>query len=281
MFVTVITTIITLITFAANSVLCRLALQNGAIDALNFTTIRLVSGAIVLMLIVSIRRSGTNEHSRGSWRAGGMLFLYAITFSYAYNSLSTGTGALILFASVQLTMLIFSYLKGTRLSILEWCGVIVAFGGFVFLVLPDISSPSASGFLLMTIAGVAWGFYTLLGKHSRHPLHDTTYNFLRTLPFVVIAFAATFMQTDITVEGMILATLSGSIASAGGYTVWYIALRGLNSTQAAVIQLLVPVFAALGGIMFANEVLTTRFIISTLLILGGLMLVALEKKKLS
>ncbi|RQW61916.1 DMT family transporter [Vibrio viridaestus] len=271
----------TLITFAANSVLCRLALQNGAIDALNFTTIRLVSGAIVLMLIVSIRRSVTNEHSRGSWRAGGMLFLYAITFSYAYNSLSTGTGALILFASVQLTMLIFSYLKGTRLSILEWCGVIVAFGGFVFLVLPDISSPSASGFLLMTIAGVAWGFYTLLGKHSRHPLHDTTYNFLRTLPFVVIAFAATFMQTDITVEGMILATLSGSIASAGGYTVWYIALRGLNSTQAAVIQLLVPVFAALGGIMFANEVLTTRFIISTLLILGGLMLVALEKKKLS
>lgn len=273
------TTILTglaLIAFAANSVLCRLALGNEAIDASSFTVIRLLSGTIVLLIIVSIRNTA-GVSTKGSWSASFMLFLYAITFSYAYISLDTGTGALILFGSVQITMILLSLITGTRLHFTEWMGVIIAFTGFVYLILPGVTAPSTLGFLLMTVAGIAWGIYTLNGRSSKSPLMDTAYNFFRTTPFIILLAIITINKTNYSYEGILLALLSGGITSGIGYTVWYIALGALSSTQAAVLQLSVPVIAALGGVIFVSEAITFRFTISATMVLGGILLVIMGK----
>jgi drug/metabolite transporter (DMT)-like permease len=274
---TVLLTSLALIAFAANSVLCRLALGNGAIDASSFTGIRLLSGAIVLLIILSVKGNNKGVPSKGSWTSSCMLFAYAISFSYAYLSLDTGTGALILFGSVQITMISLSLISGTRLHFSEWSGVVIAFTGFVYLILPNITTPSINGFILMTISGIAWGIYTLIGRKSKNPLMDTTYNFLRTIPFVVLLAVFTMQNINYTSEGIILAFLSGSITSGVGYTIWYIALRRLSSTQAAVMQLSVPVIAAVGGVIFVSETITPRLVISVIIVLGGILMVILGK----
>jgi drug/metabolite transporter (DMT)-like permease len=274
------TTILTglaLIAFAANSVLCRLALANEAIDASSFTVIRLLSGSIVLLMLISITRNTTGTCPKGSWAASFMLFLYATTFSYAYVSLDTGTGALILFGSVQITMILLSVISGTRLHLTEWAGVVITFVGFVYLILPGVSTPSGSGFVLMSLAGIAWGIYTLKGRASKSPLMDTAYNFLRTTPLVVLLAIFTMKNVSYSFEGILLAFLAGSITSAVGYTIWYTALAGLSSTQAAVLQLSVPVIAALAGVIFVSEVLTLRLMISAVMVLGGILIVVLGK----
>ncbi|MDX8376645.1 MAG: DMT family transporter [Mariprofundales bacterium] len=277
LFKIIIFTGLALIAFAANSVLCRIALGNEAIDASSFTVIRLLSGAIVLLAIISATRKTTEIPTKGSWAASFMLFIYAITFSYAYISLDTGTGALILFGSVQITMILLSLISGTRLHITEWIGVVIAFTGFIYLILPGVTMPSVTGFLLMTVAGIAWGIYTLKGRDSKNPLTDTTYNFIRTIPFVVILAIYTFDNINYSSEGIILALISGGLTSGIGYTIWYIALGGLSSTQAAVLQLSVPVIAAFGGVIFVSEAITSRFIISAALVLGGILMVVLGK----
>lgn len=266
-----------LIAFAANSVLCRLALGNSAIDAASFTVLRLLSGSIVLLLIIGVNRKITGTSTKGSWSASFMLFLYAVTFSYAYISLDTGTGALILFGSVQITMILLSLISGIRLHFSEWAGVIIAFAGFVYLILPGVTAPSTIGFLLMTVAGIAWGIYTLKGRSSENPLMDTAYNFFRTIPLVILLAIITMTHVNYSSEGILLAILSGGITSGIGYTLWYIALGGLSSTQAAVLQLLVPVIAALGGVIFISEAITVRLTISTTLVLGGILMVILGK----
>lgn len=266
-----------LIAFAANSVLCRLALGNEAIDAPSFTGIRLLSGAITLFIILSIKGSNKGTLSKGSWPAGLMLFLYAITFSYAYLSVDTGTGALILFGSVQITMIMLSLVSGTRLHLIEWSGVIIALTGFIYLILPDITTPSVNGFVLMTVSGMSWGIYTLKGRGSKNPLMDTTYNFLRTIPFVALLAIFTTQNMSYSFEGIILALISGAITSGVGYTIWYIALGGLSSTQAAVLQLSVPVIAAIGGVVFVSEEITIRLIISATIVLSGILMVVLGK----
>lgn len=266
-----------LIAFAANSVLCRLALGNESIDASSFTVIRLLSGAITLFIISSIKGNNKEELSKGSWTASFMLFLYAITFSLAYLSVDTGTGALILFGSVQITMVLLSIISGTRLHISEWTGVIIAFTGFIYLILPSITTPSVNGFILMTISGISWSIYTLRGRSSKNPLMDTTYNFVRTTPFVALLAVFTIQNISYSSEGVVLALLSGGITSGVGYTIWYIALRGLSSTQAAVIQLSVPVIAAIGGVIFVSELITYRLIISATIVLGGILTVVLGK----
>ncbi len=274
------TTILTglaLIAFAANSVLCRLALGNEAIDAASFTVIRLLSGAIVLFLIIRFTQKNTELSTNGSWIASLMLFLYAITFSYAYISLDTGTGALILFGSVQITMILLSLISGTRLHYTEWAGVIIAFTGFVYLILPGVTTPSTVGFLLMAAAGIAWGIYTLKGRGSQNPLMDTAYNFLRTIPLVILLTIITISHANYSSEGVLLALLSGGITSGIGYTIWYIALGGLSATQAAVLQLLVPVIAALGGVLFVSETITVRLTISAAMVIGGILMVVLGK----
>ena len=266
-----------MIAFAANSVLCRMALGSEAIDASSFTVIRLLSGTIVLLVIIGSTRNITDSSTKGSWTASFMLFLYAITFSYAYISLDTGTGALILFGSVQITMILLSLISGTRLHFTEWAGVIIAFTGFVYLILPDVTTPSVIGFLLMTVAGIAWGVYTLKGRDSKNPLMDTAYNFLRTTPFVILLVIATANNVNYSSEGILLALLSGGITSGIGYTIWYIALGGLSSTQAAVLQLSVPIIAALGGVIFVYEAITFRLTISAAMVLGGILTVVLGR----
>ena len=267
-----------LVAFAANSVLCRLALGEKAIDASSFTIIRLLSGAIVLLILFKIKNNELSSNSKGSWYSGIMLFLYAITFSFAYITLDTGTGALILFGSVQITMIALSLLSGNRLHFTEWLGVIIAFAGFLYLIMPGVTAPSTTGFLLMTIAGVAWGIYTINGKGSKNPLSDTTFNFLRTVPFIIIMLLVVLKDVNFTSKGILLAIISGGVTSGIGYTIWYMALKGLTSTQAAVVQLLVPVIAAFGGVIFIFEKITFRLSISSTMILGGILIVVMGKK---
>jgi drug/metabolite transporter (DMT)-like permease len=282
-------TVLALIAFAANSVLCRLALGGEAIDASSFTAIRLLSGAITLFIILSIKgsikesnkRGNKGASSKGSWTASFALFIYAIAFSYAYLSVDTGTGALILFGSVQITMIMLSLIAGTRLHLIEWSGVMLAFSGFIYLILPNITTPSMNGFILMTVSGISWGIYTLKGRGSKKPLMDTSYNFLRTIPLVAILVVFTLHDMHYSVEGVMLALVSGAITSGVGYTIWYIALGGLSSTQAAVIQLSVPVIAAIGGVLFVSEEITMRLIVSATVVLTGILMVILGKYHLT
>jgi drug/metabolite transporter (DMT)-like permease len=270
-------TFLALLAFAGNSVLCRLALGENVIDAASFTSIRLLSGALVLGLILKVVQPKTEVASKGSWFASLMLFIYAVTFSYAYIYLDTGIGALILFASVQMTIIMIGMYSGNKLYLVEWLGVIVSFFGFVYLISPELTSPSFFGFILMCIAGVAWGFYTLAGKNSDNPLSDTTYNFIRSIPLVLILMGLTIQNMNLSQEGILLAILSGGITSGIGYTLWYIALGGLSAIQAAVVQLLVPVMAAIGGVLFADEYFSVRLVISSGIILGGILIIVIGK----
>ena len=270
-------TLLALVAFAGNSVLCRLALGEDKLDAASFTAIRLFSGIVVLVLILLISQRNKTIASKGSWSASLMLFIYAITFSYAYISLETGVGALILFACVQITMILVGLFLGDKLHSIEWLGVIVAFIGFVYLVMPGVSAPSFSGFVLMSVSGIAWAGYTLLGKNSSNPLSDTTFNFLRTSPFLILLIAVTAQNASLSNTGIFLAIISGGITSGLGYTIWYKVLKDLKSIQAAVLQLLVPVLATFGGIIFANESFSLRLAVSTMMILGGIVAVILGK----
>lgn len=287
MFKALIYTSLALLAFAGNSVLCRLALsaieQNQQhIDAASFTHIRLLSGIIILifLLLFSIKknkRQTNTKRCKGSWQAAICLFIYAITFSYGYISLDTGTGALILFGAVQLTMVLTSIYAGDRLQPVQLIGLLIAFSGFIYLVIPTFSTPSFSAFILMSLAGVAWAFYTLLGKQSTQPLADTTYNFIRTLPLIVISVTLTLHDVFLSFYGVILAILSGAITSGVGYFLWYLALRYISPLQAGVLQLLVPIIAAVGGVLFAQEIISLRLSISSLLVLGGVFLVLKAK----
>jgi drug/metabolite transporter (DMT)-like permease len=268
-----------LLAFAANSVLCRLALGENTIDPSSFTIIRLISGIIILMAVMQLTgKSNTiKSQSKGSWLAGGMLFIYAIAFSFGYVSLDTGTGALILFGAVQITMIMASVISGDKLHTSEWFGLVIAFSGFIYLIIPNLVTPSLMGFILMTISGIAWGLYTLIGRTSQNPLSDTAYNFLRTSPFVLVLIIFGLNNVHLTYQGVILAVLSGAIASGLGYFIWYIALRGLSVTQAAVVQLFVPIIAATAGVVFTDELITLRLIESSALVLGGILTVILGR----
>lgn len=270
-------TSLALLAFAGNSVLCRLALGENTIDAGSFTAIRLLSGIVVLAIILKLSNTEGVVSSKGSWKASLMLYIYAVAFSFAYISLETGMGALILFGSVQITMILTGLLQGNKLHHLECLGVMVAFTGLVYLLMPGLGAPSLQGFILMMSAGVAWGLYTLAGKGSENPLSDTAFNFFRSIPLVVILIAITFQHAALSQKGVVLAVLSGGVASGIGYTIWYMALKGLTATQAAVMQLLVPVIAAIGGVIFANEVLSLRLALSSLMILGGILAVVFGK----
>lgn len=272
-------TIFALVCFAFNSILCRLALKSDEIDAPSFTVIRLVSGALVLLIIFSFFGKKDAPKRQGNWVSAFFLFAYAICFSFAYLGLTTATGALILFGSVQLTMIIFALVKGERPRVLEWLGLIFAFGGLVYLVFPGLESPPVLNSILMASAGISWGFYSLRGRASTDPLADTAGNFLRSVPFVVLAALPFFAQIHLSAKGVLLAILSGAIASGIGYSVWYAALRFHTAARAAVLQLAVPAIAALGGVVFLAESVSMRLILASGLILGGIGLVIFGKKK--
>ena len=254
--------------FAANSLLCRGALGRSAIDAASFSTIRLFSGAAALLAIALATRPRGAALS-GSWLSAGLLFLYAVPFSYAYVTLGAGTGALILFGAVQATMLAVALIAGERPHPMQWTGLIVALGGLVYLVLPGLSAPSTVGCALMITAGVAWGVYSIRGRVASDPLAETAGNFLRSVPMAVVVSMAAAGAARLTPAGIGLAVLSGALASGLGYVAWYAALSGLTAIRAATVQLAVPVLAAVGGVLFLSERITVRLFISAVLILGG------------
>ncbi|WP_412053238.1 DMT family transporter [Pokkaliibacter plantistimulans] len=274
-------TLVSLTAFAANSVLCRMALGQQSIDAASFTAVRLLSGAAMLWLLLRFKTRPEQGQGRGSWRAGLMLFIYAAAFSYAYTSLTTGTGALILFAAVQLTMLLMALAGGHRMQGLELAGLLIAFTGFVYLVLPGLATPSLLGLVLMTLSGIAWGFYTLAGRGSLHPTQDTAFNMFRAAPLALVMLIIGLLSGHAEGRGIVLAVLSGALASGLGYAVWYTALRSLSALQAAVLQLLVPVIAAAGGVVFMDEHITVRLVIATVLTLSGILLVITARARAS
>lgn len=265
---TAIFTTLSLLAFAINSLLCRTALGGSTIDAPSFASIRLVAAALTLLLGVGLLRRNVSRRS-GSWTSAAVIFLYAITFSFAYAKLSTGTGALILFGAVQVTMILSGIRAGERPSFVEWAGLVIALGGLIYLVLPGLASPPLSGAVLMTVAGVAWGIYSLRGRNNVDPFSSTAGNLIRSIPFAFASSLITYAQISLSKKGVLFAVASGVVTTGIGYILWYTALQGLTATRAATVQLSVPILAAFGGIIFLSESLTIRLVLSALLILGG------------
>jgi len=272
-------TLLTLIAFAANSLLCRMALAPELIDPVSFTAIRLASGAAVLVpLSTFVPEARGEEKTAGSWRSSLALFVYAMAFSLAYVSLETGVGALILFGAVQATMIAGGLLSGERPRLAEWLGLLVAMGGLVYLVLPGMTAPDPVGVALMLASGVGWGIYSVRGKGSVAPVAATAGNFVRTVPLALLGVAIAWASLHAERRGAILALASGAVTSGLGYVLWYVALRSLTSTRAAIVQLAVPVFAAAGGIAFLAEEPTMRLGVSSVLILGGVAAAILARR---
>ena len=273
---TIALTVLAMIAFAGNSLLCRAALKHTSIDAASFTTIRLVSGAAMLWLLVKMRR--TTPGGKGNWLSALALFVYAAGFSFAYVSLPAATGALLLFGAVQATMIGHGIWAGERLRRLQLVGLMLAFGGIVGLLLPGLSAPPLYGSILMLGAGVAWGVYSLRGKGAGDPASVTAGNFLRAAPISVILSVLMLNGASWDIAGFWYAVSSGALASGIGYAIWYTVLPALKATSAATVQLSVPVIAALGGIMLLGEPISLRLVLASLAILGGIALVILEKQ---
>jgi drug/metabolite transporter (DMT)-like permease len=265
-------TALALVAFAANSLLCRLALGAAQIDAASYTSLRLLSGAATLWAIVAFSGRSSRDSESGGWVSAAMLFLYAVGFSFAYLTLDAGAGALILFGAVQVTMILAGFIEGHRPHALEWLGLISAFGGLVYLVSPGISAPAPFGSMLMAVAGIAWGIYSLRGRSSGDPVTATAANFARAVPFALIVSLLALADFQVAARGAWLAVLSGAVASGMGYVIWYAALKGLTTTRAAIVQLSVPVLAAVGGVIFLSEEITYRLVLSSVVILGGIAL---------
>jgi drug/metabolite transporter (DMT)-like permease len=266
-----------MIAFASNSLLCRLALKQIGIDAATFTLVRLVSGAVTLGLIACLRTGSAG--TAGNWLSGSMLFVYAAGFSFAYLTLPAGTGALLLFGAVQATMILWALRAGERLNLGQALGLALALVGLVALVLPGVSAPPLGGSILMLGAGIAWGVYSLRGKNAGDPLRATAGNFARALPLAAILTLIFLPGARLDRAGIIYAILSGAIASGIGYAIWYTALPGLKAATAASVQLIVPVLAAAGGILFLGETITLRFIFAAGAVLGGIGLVVQNRTR--
>ncbi len=269
-------TALAMVAFAGNSVIARLALFDGAIGAWSYTLIRLLSGAIVLGAIV-----GRGSWAAGSWGSGGALVAYGGLFSFAYLALSAGTGALILFAVVQITMIGWGLWRGERLTGLQWAGVVVALAALGWLVSPGLEAPDPIGALAMALSGVGWGAYSLRGRGGGDPTASTAGNFLRAS--VLLAPLAPVLlwlapEAPPSLHGVLLACLSGAVTSGLGYVVWYTALKGLTATRAGIAQLSVPAIAALGGVLFVAEPVTLRFALASVIILGGVGLATLTPR---
>lgn len=260
-------TVLAMLAFAGNSLLCRLALKNASIDAASFTLIRLASGAFTLWLIMV----GRKTTATGDWISAAALFVYAGAFSFAYVSLPAATGALILFGSVQFTMLGYGVATGDRLSTFQIIGIVIAVCSLVALLLPGLAAPSVTGTTLMMSAGIAWGVYSLRGRHLGDPARATAGNFIRAVPFAAVMLP----QFVANAAGIGYAVASGAVTSAIGYIVWYGAVKRLKTTTAASVQLSVPALTALGGIAFLDEHLTWKVALACLGILGGVALAVL------
>ncbi len=270
-------TLLTMVAFAGNSLLCRAALVDTTIDAASFTSLRLVSGAAVLWLI-TLRGHGVRSGT-GSWASALALFAYAAAFSFAYISLPASTGALLLFGAVQATMIGYGLWKGERFRAIQWVGFGVAVAGLVVLLLPGLAAPPLWGAGLMLGAGVAWGVYSLRGRGAGNPIRVTAGNFLRTVPIAILLSIVMSRQASFDAAGVGYALASGALTSGLGYAIWYTALPALKATTAATVQLSVPVIAALGGVLLLGEPLSLRLVVATVAILGGIGLAIRERRR--
>jgi drug/metabolite transporter (DMT)-like permease len=270
-------TVVAMFAFAANSLLCRLALGEQQIDAASFTTVRVVSGAITLSLFMLPHWRRGERRIAFDWGASAMLFAYMIFFSFAYLSLSAGTGALLLFGSVQLTMIISALRAGERFNRWAWAGLLAAVGGLVYLVSPGITAPDTLGAVFMIVAGLAWGLYSLVGRRAGNPLEATANNFILAAPLGVAVSLLSVGDFHLSARGLLWAIASGSIASGLGYVTWYAALRGLTASHAATVQLSVPVIAAVGGVLLLAEPVTLRLVLASAATLGGIAIVLLQR----
>jgi drug/metabolite transporter (DMT)-like permease len=322
-------TLLAMIAFASNSLLCRAALKQTNIDAASFTFIRIFSGAVALWIVLQTRRKlildrtasplvdrseavtsfpsppaysvlrrGRQSSPRGrggpfslrekvgmraagNWTSALALFAYAAAFSFAYNTLSAGTGALLLFGAVQATMILWGFRKGERLHAIQIVGLIVAVAGLLVLVFPGLSAPPLVGSILMLAAGVAWGVYSLRGKGLPDATASTAGNFLRAVPFAALVSVIMLPKMHLDSLGVTYAVISGAITSGLGYVIWYAALAGLKAASAATVQLSVPILAATGGILLLGEPVTLRYVIASAAVLGGIFLVVIEKRQAS
>lgn len=269
-------TLVAMLAFAGNSLLCRMALRHTTIDPASFTAIRVLSGALVLWLIMRARNGP--HGGAGSWPSALALFAYAASFSYAYVSLSAATGALLLFGAVQATMIGYGLWRGERLQRHQSLGLVCAFGGLAGLLLPGLSAPPPLGAALMIASGVAWGVYSLRGRGAGDPAAVTSGNFLRAVPIAAALALVALPWSSLDWAGFWYASASGGLASGVGYAIWYTALRGLKATSAASVQLVVPVLAALGGIVFLGEAITWRLVLASTAILGGIAMVIARRQ---
>jgi drug/metabolite transporter (DMT)-like permease len=270
-------TAVAMLALAANPLLCRMALGARHIDAASFTSIRVVAGAVMLWLLMVWSRRG-GERKPVDWRQVVTLFGYMIFFSFAYVSISVGTGALILFGAVLLTMFAVALKSGEHFSPVSWAGLVIAIFGLVYLVSPGVAAPEPVGAILMAVAGIAWGLYSLLGRGEADPLGTTADNFLHAVPLAVAVNLFFWKDAHTSWHGVALAALSGSIASGLGYALWYAVLAGMAATRAATAQLSVPVIAALGGVVLLAEPVTLRLVVSSVATLGGIAMVLLQRE---
>ncbi len=269
-------TTLAMLAFAGNSLLCRAALHHTRIDAASFTTIRLLSGAVVLWLVVRLRVS--KPAGAGNWLSAFALFAYAAGFSFAYLHLPAATGALLLFGAVQMSMIGYGLWRGERLALAQWGGLLLALGGLVALLLPGLAAPPLPSAGLMVGAGIAWGVYSLRGKGAGDPTRVTAGNFLRAVPFSLALSLSLLGGTTLDAAGIGYAVASGALTSGLGYAIWYTALPALKSTHAATVQLSVPLIAALGAVAFLGEAMTLRLLSASIAIVGGIALVILARR---
>jgi drug/metabolite transporter (DMT)-like permease len=274
----IVLTLLSLLAFAGNSLLCRIALKQTAIDPTSFVAIRLLSGALVLWLVLWSRKQ--TREMEGTWLGACALFAYAITFSFAYSMIPAGTGALLLFASIQISMILYGFHIGERLSPRQTAGFGLAVCGLVLLMLPSVGAPPPFHGFLMILSGIAWSVYSLLGRKSRDASRATAGNFIRAVPISLVALPIAFLFSDVTADapGIAYAIASGAITSGLGYIFWYAALRELEVTYAATVQLSVPVLAAFGGTIFLGEIVTPVLVVASIAIIAGVALVVLRRK---
>ncbi|MGD8395699.1 MAG: DMT family transporter [Candidatus Eiseniibacteriota bacterium] len=271
-------TLLTMVAFAANSVLCRMALDGGLIDAGSFSALRLATGALMLVAIAAATRRGAGRQPGGGWVSGLLLALYAVPFSFAYVALDAGTGALVLIGAVQITMITAAVLGGERPRPLVWCGMALAAAGLLVLLAPGLAAPSPVGAALMGVAGLGWGLYSLRGRAAGDPVARTAAAFVRATPVALgCGLVALGLRgasvAHLSARGIALASFSGAVTSGLGYVAWYRVLPQLSTTGAAVVQLSVPVLAAIGGVLFIAEAITPRLAMAASMILGGIGLV--------
>lgn len=266
-----------LLCFAANSVLCRLALGPKLIDPATFTSVRVLSATAVLGAAAWLRRTSSPRARHINIGSVAALVAYLVCFSFAYVRLPAGTGALILFTAVQLTMFGVALREGERFSRSGWAGFVMTILGLLYLVLPGISAPDLLGSLLMSLSGIAWGCFSLLARGESRPVEANAINFLCCLPLAGAINLIDYASFHLTSGGLGLAVASGAVASGGGYVLWYRLLRDLPAARAAAIQLTVPSIAALGGVVFLSEPVTLRLLIASIVMLGGIAIVLLQR----